>query len=308
VNAPIRRDTSGAEILRAPNLLTVPGDPVVGFLLAAPEASVFSPDLLGAVLVSLSFYTAGLLSHAALGPDASRSERRMTVVVAALLFATGVVLCLLLGQQARLVGLALLISILLYNIGARQHPLLGAFVMGLCRGFSLLLGAAAAPSGEWYSPSPTLAFDAVVIYVASIAYLAHRELSHRPPGMGRWTPAFVLAAAYALLVRLQPPDSLLECIVLTGSLLIGGFIALSVADILDVAAPQRRRESPGVAWAVRGTIALLFGGLLFLQAAMAIISGAGLAGRFVAMALLALWPLHRVLSRRMPNAAPPTPK
>jgi hypothetical protein len=305
MNPPANRNTGGSEILRAPNLLTVPGDPLVGYLLAAPDASLLSPDLFGAVLACLAFYSGGLLSHVLLGPEAPRSERRTTMVVAALLFATGVALCVLLGQQARLVGMALLFSILLYNIGAKQHPLLGAMIMGLCRGFGLLLGAAATPAGDWLSPPPTLAFDVVVIYVASITHLAHREMAHGPILMERWTPAFVLAAAYALLLRLQAPESLLECVVLSGSLLIGGFIALVVADTLDVAAARRRPEHPGVAWAVQGTISLLFGGLLFLQAGMAIISGAGLAGQVVAMTLLALWPLHRALSRRVPGEAAP---
>jgi hypothetical protein len=291
-------DHGGARILSAPNLLTIPGDPLVGYLLAAPDADVLAPGLLCAILASLSLHTAGLVAHEVLPPDADASPRRIAAAAAAaFLFLIGIALCALLGLQTRLIGIAVLISMLLYNIASRTQPFLGALALGLCRGFSLLLGAAAAPAGEWSAPAPVLAFVVTWAYTTAITHLAHRELLSGRIGMERWTPAFVLAAAFAFLVRIHPPISPIECLVFSGALLLAGFVTLAVADTLDVAAPRRLHTHPATAWAVRGSVSLLLGNFLFLQAGMAVASGAGLPARLAAMALLALWPLHRAWSR-----------
>ena len=62
------------QLLRAPNLLTVPGDPVAGYLLAM-HGGVPRMELLGAVLASLFFYCAGLLLNDVRDLDEDRRDR-----------------------------------------------------------------------------------------------------------------------------------------------------------------------------------------------------------------------------------------
>src|SRR5271168_4002552 len=49
------------QLFRAPNLFTVPGDPLAGFLLASAGAGVFHPAIAAIILASLLFYGFGLL-------------------------------------------------------------------------------------------------------------------------------------------------------------------------------------------------------------------------------------------------------
>src|SRR5476649_2577392 len=149
------------QLFRAPNLFTVPGDPLAGFLLASPALVGFNPVLLFPIGASLCFYAAGLLLNDLMDLEEDRAERpnrplpsgaarpAHVWLVAAALTALGLALCLPGGLKALATGVGIVLSVAAYDCGLKKMPFLGVINMGLCRGLSVLLGAAFAGGFAW---------------------------------------------------------------------------------------------------------------------------------------------------------------
>jgi 4-hydroxybenzoate polyprenyltransferase len=181
------------QLLRPPNLFTVPGDPLCGALLASH--GLWSWRVAPCVAVSLCAYCAGLVIND-LADYAEDLRERPTrplpsagvsrgaalgmaafFIAAALAAAACVSIPLLM-----LTGL-LLAEILWYNLMAKKNALFAPAAMGLCRGISVLVGAAA------MGPPPVLAMGAagaVAVYIAGVTMLARGETGNPriPPLIG----------------------------------------------------------------------------------------------------------------------------
>lgn len=211
-------------LVRLPNLLTVPGDPVAGFLLAAAGVSPQPrlAALLAAAGASLCLYVFGLILNDIVDVETDRAERpgrplpsgqitvpqaRMAAIAMGL---SGLNLALAAGRPALYVAAVLAGLIVLYNGVLKRVPVAGVVAMGLCRGLSLLLGAVAARQGfDAAAGAPAVALAAaggVAVYVAAFSRVAAGEMAEeKPMGTGRWLPfgalllalPAVLAAAYA---------------------------------------------------------------------------------------------------------------
>jgi 4-hydroxybenzoate polyprenyltransferase len=206
------------QLFRAPNLFTVPGDPLAGYLLASYGA--FEPLVLLALGASLCFYAGGLLLNdlADLREDrAERPERPLPSgaaspaivgVVMLALFLGGLLLCKNGGDWTLGVGVVLMIAVTCYNLFAKRVPVLGAMNMGLCRGLSLLLGATVVPHGRLSIPMMfhgkidhlAAAFMLVVCYIAAVTNLARHETKSSAPLGAKWLPALVLAAGWSAFI------------------------------------------------------------------------------------------------------------
>ena len=181
------------ELFRAPNLLTVPGDPLAGWLLAAGGA--WHPASVAVLAASLCFYALGLIANDILDYKTDVRERparplpskRITpmaaVSVALLLCCAAPALAWLAGPSAFDVGALLFMVIILYNSMLKSTPVIGQLTMGLCRGLNLLLGAAAsvcASGGTMLPPAGLvrvlMAAVVLTVYVAFISALARREV------------------------------------------------------------------------------------------------------------------------------------
>ncbi len=141
------------ELLRLPNLFTVPGDVLVGWVLAGMRGGF----PWAGVAASLCLYSAGLLLNDCLDVHIDRCERpqrpipsgRITrgrvLIVAMVLSGCGLVLS---GSGIEIAGL-LLALIVCYDGGIKRIPGLGVLVMGACRGVNVWLGAAVSyPVGQ----------------------------------------------------------------------------------------------------------------------------------------------------------------
>src|SRR5436190_7298805 len=130
------------QLFRAPNLFTVPGDPLCGYLLA--NSSVYGWDLLLPICASLFFYGAGLLMNDLADEDEDRRERpnrplpsgaaSRTAVRAALwaLNLAGLgLLALSWHRDAMIFGVMLVVAVWLYNRVTKGWPVVGALNMGL---------------------------------------------------------------------------------------------------------------------------------------------------------------------------------
>lgn len=300
------------QLLRAPNLFTVPGDPLAGFLLAT--AGRVDLRLVCAIGASLLFYSHGLLLNdlADLAEDnRDRPQRplpsgaanpRTVLLVAILLAALAMALCSLVSFHTLIVGALLLTAIFVYNLWAKKVPILGPIIMGICRGLSILLGAAA---GIWEYVLPTgslvgvwsVLFDlavfgaiGVTLYIAAVTHLARIETLADPPKLPRTLPYLTLVivivgffvAAVDRTHFLSYPNIWLY--------LIGAYTLYAGYKI-------HRRLTFQPAPPIPPMIGQLIRLLLPLQAIFCVASRS-LAGAISAAVLLILWPVAKSVSRR----------
>ena len=281
------------QLFRAPNLFTVPGDPLAGFLLVS--AGGLSGRAFLAAGASLCFYSGGLLLNDLLDREEDRRERperplpsgavrgRVVLGAAIALGLSGLGLCALAGVAALEAGFCIVLCVGSYDAGLKRLPLLGAAAMGLCRGFSVLLGAAAA-SGSIFGNRALPAALVTFFYIAAVTNLARRETRPgRASPAACWLPCLSLLAGGAVLVagqRFREP------------LFVAAFLLACVATGW-IAHRLRQPATP-----VPPAIGALIRALLFLQAAFCAASPGGRSGTICALVLLLLWPASRYAGRR----------
>jgi 4-hydroxybenzoate polyprenyltransferase len=290
------------QLVRAPNLFTVPGDPFAGYLLAAYGA--FDSHVFYALAASVCFYAAGLLDNdlADLAEDRLERPKRplpsgaaepLTVaVVAAVLVGAGLLLAAKLGAPALTVALAIVAAVGLYNHVTKHIPVIGALNMGVCRGLSVLLGAAAAPHPEllWRllvngRLNPLLiACGLVALYIAAITHLARFETKAQSPPLAKWLPAFVLLSGAALFIGQIRGDTFWSTVAI-----------FAVAGLNSVGAASLLSRDPSAP--VPPVIGQLIRLLLLAQTAFCAAVGTGEAS-LAAAALIIAWPISRAVSQR----------
>lgn len=267
-------------LLRAPNLLTVPGDPLAGFLLSS--GGLLAWNALWPVGAALCFYAAGLLLNdfADVNEDlCARPERPLPSGAVNPMSALGLGIILLLlgvafsglgGKGAFCMGALLGALVVSYNFWSKQRPFFGALNMGLCRAGSLSLGAAFGSGMGFVSASLLL-----LVYIGAVTFLARYETSAQR--VNKSLPASVLLIMSPL------------------------FLAGSGAWVSSAAMMMAALVAAGsVAWGSRrvtpADIGVLIGCLLPIQAAFC--ASTGKPGLIVGLLLLALWPVSRIVGRR----------
>ena len=289
-----RRVRAWLELVRVPNLLTVPGDPVAGYLLAAGAAAAPDLRLALAVAASLAFYAAGLVLNDVADLAEDRAQRparplpsgRISETAARragfLLMALGLALCTGLGLRGMLVGSVLSVVILAYDLGGKRSVVLGPILMGLCRLLSLVLGAALIGTA---SRALLVAGALLNGYIVLLTYLARTEMQRARRGGASWLPAILIVVGMVLFVRVAPVAGENQ-MRMAGSFFVA-FILSSVAALRL----QNHQSAPAA-------IGLMIGGLLGLQAAFALGAGAGVWSLVFGLAFLLLLPINRWLSTR----------
>lgn len=296
-------------LVRAPNVLSVPGDPLAGLFLAAAAkgmpAEVFHgiaglpwTAVAAVALASVAAYAGGMVDNdlADLGEDRVERPERPLPSGEIPLSAAKAWRTLFLGMPF-LFGLAanlpatwfavhglLMAAILSYNRTKDRMPRSGFVTMGLCRGLSFLSGAATLGPPGLRSPVILAAFAAWTAYIAALTAFAATE-NRRGPGRVRYL--LTLPLALLVLLRLIPglPDPATK--------------ALGLAGVLGAvwAALHLKACGPGAAPATaRRTVGLLIRVLFPLQACACLASPAGLVP---ALLLLVLWFTAHRLARRI---------
>lgn len=312
---------SWLQLLRLPNLLTVPGDPLAGFLLAGGgtrEINLMS--LVPCIATGLLLYSAGVISNDWFDREEDKRERPERPIPSgrinphAAILAAGAMAILGLGSAALagipvlLTAAALVALILGYNSGLKRIPVLGPIVMGTCRGLNLLLGAAGVGHEGIFEGSALMAAIGLVLYVASVTVVAAGETrAGRRKGI-RWLPATALLICFAAFYPFLPigsrtvapgchnaawPAPMSAC----------GFVVSFLAAFFAIlrawgcgralgGAPEPRTISHAVGGFIQG--------LLPVQAAFA--APNGWEGLFAAGILMLLWPVFSVLARRFDSS------
>jgi len=184
------------QLLRVGNLVTVPGDPIAGYVLAG---GVFAAGQRLNVLLcagaSLLVYCAGVILNDVFDLDEDRRRRPERPLpagesnpvtagfVAVALMGGGVALAAPAGSDALFVAGSLAAAVLLYNAAAKRIPALGAVNMGFCRAMSAVLGACAAidaPLFGFLGGSSAASYVGpytlfVLVYIAIVTFFASYE-------------------------------------------------------------------------------------------------------------------------------------
>jgi len=290
------------ELVRLPNLFTVPGDPIAGFLLACTAAGGDAEwwRAIPAALCGLLLYCTGLIQNDLVDLKADLAARphrplpsgrislRFTLAALFVFLLGGMTSAAFAGGEAFLVAACLLVAVFAYNHLTKRIAVIGPVNMGLCRGLSLLVGAAAAGGWGILSAWPViLSAGFLTAYVAIVTHIASRETTQTRFAVARFLPALVVIVwlaylQYALLIS-GSPDPV--------GMLAGG--AVAVAWLAYCAVLLRGSPQPAT---IQKAVGRFLQGLLLIQAAVA--ASTGPAGWVVAAVLVAMLPAAVGLSRR----------
>ncbi len=175
-------------LLRAPNFLTVPGDPLAGAAVAMADCGTVVPWPGFAVLSVMGLYAAGLLDNDITGLEEDRVRRpdrplvTGTISLRAARRARFVAWCVGLaaacGAGAVGVLLAVVLSLLIagYHRVTRTHVVWGPATLAACRGTALCMGAVTTQlSWECWGWRTALALGVWIAWVFALSALARRE-------------------------------------------------------------------------------------------------------------------------------------
>ena len=302
-----------ARLLRAPNLLTAPGDALGGLFLLATAAArpVHAPALLLVSLASVAAYAFGILTNDLFDLEEDRRCRperplpsgaigtRAALLAAVALALASLALAWLIAPPALLADAALLACILLYNGLAKRRRLPGALVMGLCRGLNVLLGAACVlPAGATaaaLSPALPPAIGVTAI-IAAVTWLADGETRVQTPGRLVFLPAAATLVAWLAAAPALPYPAIFaygafSLSFLLAALAAGQFFTLALAIYDHETTPATL--PPVIGAHIRTLIPWQLSWILL---------GNSLHAAVAAVALLLAWWLARRLARHLPQS------
>jgi hypothetical protein len=232
------------QLFRVPNLLTVPGDPLAGFLLAT--GGRLDERVVPAVIACVLLYMAGLAMNdlADQKEDAIDRPKRplpsgaisrpAAIIITGNLIIFGMGLCVMAGPPVAMMGAGVLLGVILYDFLTKNIAVLGALNMGVCRGMSVLVGAAAglgpdremlslatalepywhafalpyfslAPMGQRLFFFSLAAAFIIALYIAAVTNLARHETRREVPKLPRWLPLAALFVGYIALKQATGP-------------------------------------------------------------------------------------------------------
>ncbi len=285
------------QLIRPPNLITVPGDPLAGTVLAF--AAGVQGNLLAAIaaaIVALLLYISGLIMNDYVDIEEDKIDRPdrplssgsisplMAVTVAIAISLIAVAISFIINPVTGITAILLIITIALYNFVLKSYILVGSVIMGVCRGLSFLLGAfAVGYKIGIHSFTIILAVSAIILYIASVTTIAANETEEVYIGIKRWVPT---AAIFFLLLIINP--------------LAGNFIWLALlpgiaAIIISVIIAKQLAGEPAPEL-VQKSIGLYIRLLLLIQVLICFIQfPIGLA---IGSMLLLFWPLGTKLAKQ----------
>lgn len=203
------------QLFRPPNLLTVPGDVLAGYLLAVVacyNVEYQLKSLLLCMAASVCVYCAGLLQNDYCDREKDsqfRPERpipsgevssKNVMSVAAVLFFLGLSFSWTAGEPAFAVCVAMVCSVVSYNCITKRYPRLGSVNMGLCRGLNLLLGASVLGSAGAAADTVLISAGFMAAYVCVLTLLAYDEEKTNALGIKRWLLPLVMICWFSVLL------------------------------------------------------------------------------------------------------------
>jgi 4-hydroxybenzoate polyprenyltransferase len=202
------------QLIRIPNLFTVPGDILAGHAAVTAFSDFNTGRFLFLCLASALLYCSGLILNDCFDYEEDLRERpnrplpsgaiQMQEAYAGWLMMTGMALLIswFISPTSFKVSLAIIALVILYNGPARKFPKVAFVVMGLCRGFNILLGASTAWGTEGFVLNVSPIFLTETFYILAVTYIAYNETKKLPAHLWCMMPLIVAAAGGALAVSI----------------------------------------------------------------------------------------------------------
>ncbi|MEI8121852.1 MAG: UbiA family prenyltransferase [bacterium] len=286
-------------LFRPPNLFTAPGDPLVGAMLASGTLGLLPQwHLIGATLgAALLFYAAGLLANDFFDRSIDALERPdrpipsgavspfTVLAVAVALTLAGILLLVLAGRPAFVMGLLLAGASWFYNSTGKRVGWLAPLSMGLCRGLSLWMGACTFGFQGAMTTDVLVSVVALTLFIALITGFARDEAASSRSAIPLWRIGRlpILLAAWLAFILLRSPHTAPLAFILAAMSLV--WVVVWVIQIKPSASPQQ----------IQSAIGGLIRGLILTQAALC--ASTGSEGQGAALLLLAAFPVSGWLGR-----------
>ena len=287
-SSPSRMLHSWLELIRVPNLLTVPGDPLAGFLLAGGKGGEGACVL--AMASAMCFYVLGLITNDLrdLAEDAEKRPQRplpsgrvpllQARLTAWLLGCGGLICAAFAGGMVPISAVVLLALVLIYNRWTKGRRGIGPLTMGLCRGMSVLLGAAAGAGSSGVLSGALVLAATTVVYIAVVTAIAAGETGTQQLGQRRLLPLVTLGVGGFAFWRVLAGFSINPIAVVP-------FLG-AIAVCMLVARALRGSVAPTIC---QRCIGKLIGVLILMQAAAAAATVEGCGGVVLAVGGGGLW-------------------
>lgn len=287
------------QLFRAPNLFTVPGDPLAGYLIT--NNSWVDWTFPCPIIASLCFYAAGLLMNDLADEAEDRRDRPnrplpsgqvsrgSVIIVTVILCVLGMGALVLTREAAAIKGGAVLLGIIaLYNFVTKHWPVIGAINMGLCRGMSVMLGGLVGPQSPFGFKMSLFPALVILFYIAAVTNLARHETKERVPVLARLLPVLAGWLGCAGFIKFALNSPALEAAI---TLFI--IVMLWLAWLAFCLFKKPKIPLPPL-------IGAHIRVLLPLQAAICFIGDPyqGEPGMIAALILIVAWPVSRLVSKR----------
>ena len=197
------------QIIRFPNLFTIPGDILLGYFVVSAGFAAWSWQVVLLTLISMMLYSAGLIMNDLFDYEEDLRERPSRPLPSgaikkedaqkamAILFAVSIVSSVIISQTALIFTVLLILCIYLYNGPLKKQGIVAGVAMGLCRMFNVFLGASAW-EGDW-NFSIYLVGLIEAVYIVGVCLIAKDETVKLPSERVR-TFTFKLIAAGTLVL------------------------------------------------------------------------------------------------------------
>lgn len=184
------------QLLRIPNLFTLPGDTVLGYIIAGGliNRSPF-PFCITAIIFLYSFglvtndladFNEDSIKHPDRPLPSGRVSRKAAKFAAILLLTLALVISARLNIYAFYTALVLASFILLYNFIFKKNSIIGPFTVALCRVLSIIFGFLAAGIEGPIPPMLYIVSFTWMLYFFAISLAAYYETDPERPVRGRF--------------------------------------------------------------------------------------------------------------------------
>jgi 4-hydroxybenzoate polyprenyltransferase len=284
-------------LIRLPNLFTIPGDPIAGYLLCGGDFSD-KKGIIFAVISSLSYYIFGLISNdikdieedRILNPKRPIPSEKVSVFFAKIASIAALVCGLSAGLAAGsacfTTGLVLLSAIFFYNFVFKDNAILGPVLLALCRTMSVLLGFSL--KYETFSALPPTLFAFISIYFAFVMGLSLAASREKNSDLKTFMPGLCMMALSVFFLSLYALHKFKFVIEISGLLPPSIYIsALSLIVLLFLLYNVFAGRMIGGQKNISARVGGLISGIILIQTAF--LSASGFHNESVA--ILSLYPL-----------------
>ena len=202
-----------AELVRLPNLFTVPGDILLGMAAVSFSADFKISTYFYVLIISLLIYSGGMILNDIMDFEEDKRLRSKRVlpsgrvsldsakISVVICFAIAAILAHLCNQSVFVITVLLILCVYFYDGPSRRIPQLGFISMGSCRALNVILGAVAI--GQITTPVLVVAL-CEGIYIYAVCVIAHNETSKLPSQAWCKLPLTIIVSSLLIILFSTP--------------------------------------------------------------------------------------------------------